>query len=235
MKLFTQNSDLKKTGVYGWTLPAHWVKLTNGTKFNTCPNAGICAAFCYAKSGTFMFSNVKKAHTEKLELVLNNRRKWIELINIELSLKKYNNKYIRIHDAGDFFSEQYAQDWVNIAIKNYNIIFYAYTKQVSLFNNLKQQNLIPTNFILIYSFGGNEDRLIDKNVDRHSDVFNDLKEMLRLGYNDISGDDKQAAINENFKVGLFRNNIKHFIKKMGDKKFSEWQKGDRPKKEPLLF
>ena len=44
-KLLTQNSDLKKTGIYGWTLPAHWVKLSNGKKFNTCPNAGICAAF----------------------------------------------------------------------------------------------------------------------------------------------------------------------------------------------
>ena len=30
MKLLTQNADLKKTGIYGWTLPAHWVKLSNG-------------------------------------------------------------------------------------------------------------------------------------------------------------------------------------------------------------
>ena len=107
MKLFTQNKDLKKTGVYGWTLPAHWVKLSDGTKFNTCPNAGVCAAFCYAKNGTFMFSNVRKAHTEKLELVLNERGKWLVLINEELLLKKYIGKYIRIHDAGDFFSKQY--------------------------------------------------------------------------------------------------------------------------------
>ena len=80
MKLFTQNSDLKKSNIFGWTLPAHWVTLSNGKKFNTCPNAGICAAFCYAKNGTYMFSNVRKAHIEKLELVLFNRSKWIELI-----------------------------------------------------------------------------------------------------------------------------------------------------------
>ena len=46
-----------------------------------CPNAGICAAFCYAKSGTFMFKNVRKAHREKLELVLFEPLKWIDMMN----------------------------------------------------------------------------------------------------------------------------------------------------------
>lgn len=232
MKLFTQNSDLKKTGVFGWTLPAHWVKLTDGTKFNTCPNAGICAAFCYAKNGTFMFSNVRKAHTEKLELVLNEREKWLELINAELKLKKYNGKFIRIHDAGDFFSTQYAIDWISIANENPQCIFYTYTKEVKLF---KEIGALPKNFITIYSFGGKQDYLIDKETDRHSDVFNDYGEMIKAGYNDIGADDSQAAINKNFKVGLYRNNIKHFIKKMGNKKFSEWQNGERPAKAPSLF
>ena len=54
--------------------------------------------------------------------------------------------------------------------------------------------------------------------------------MIEAGYNDIENDDSQAAMNPNHKVGLYRNNIKHFIKKMGDKKFSEWQNGDRPTK-----
>jgi len=232
MNLFTQNKDLKKTGIYGWTLPAHWVKLTDGTKFNTCPNAGVCAAFCYAKNGTFMFSNVRKAHIEKLEFVLNKRDEWIRAINDELKLKKYNGKYIRIHDAGDFFSFQYANDWVNFAKENPQCIFYTYTKEVSLFKNIGE---LPKNFITIFSFGGREDHLINKETDRHSDVFPNHKEMIEAGYNDIGDDDSQAAMNENHKVGLYRNNIKHFIKKMGDKKFSEWQNGDRPTKPPSLF
>jgi hypothetical protein len=219
MKLFTQNKDLKKTGVYGWTLPAHWVKLSDGSKFNTCPNAGICAAFCYAKNGTFMFSNVRKAHIEKLEFVINNREEWIESINTELKLKKYIGKYIRIHDAGDFFNLQYATDWINIAKENQQCIFYAYTKEVSMF---KRIGTLPDNFITIFSFGGREDHLIDKEKDRHSDVFHDYTEMIEAGYNDISDDDSQAAINLNHKVGLYRNNIKHFIKKMGNKNFSQW-------------
>jgi hypothetical protein len=151
MKLLTQNKDLRKTGVYGWTLPAHWVTLSNGQKFNTCPNAGVCAAFCYAKNGTFMFSNVRKAHIEKLEFVINRREEWVEAMNTELALKKYIGKFIRIHDAGDFFSLQYALDWIEIAKKNPQCTFYTYTKEVEMFKNM---NALPVNFITIFSFGG---------------------------------------------------------------------------------
>ena len=83
---------------------------------------------------------------------------------------------------------------------------------------------LPDNLIIIYSFGGKQDNLINKDLDRHSDVFHDYKEMIDKGYNDIADDDKQAAINDNFKVGLFRNNIKHFIKKMGNNNFSNYKK-----------
>jgi hypothetical protein len=222
VNLLTQNSDLKKSGIYGWTLPAHWQTLTNGEKFNTCPNAGICAAFCYAKNGTYNFSNVRKAHIEKLELVLNEPIKWKSLMNEELKKKKYIDKYIRIHDAGDFYNIEYALQWIDIANDNQQCIFYAYTKEVDMFKN-KLNTIIPKNFIVIYSFGGKQDYLIDKNKDRHSDVFYNYNEMIETGYNDIKDDDKQAAINVNFKVGLYRNNIPNLIKKMGNKNFSNWQ------------
>lgn len=220
MNLLTQNSDLKKTGIFGWTLPAHFVTLSNGIRFNTCPNAGVCGAMCYAKNGTYKFSNVKKAHLEKLELVLNTPEKWFDLMNEELKKKKYINKFIRVHDGGDFYSENYAKMWIEIAKKNNQIIFYSYTKEVDLFKN-KLKNLIPENFIIIYSFGGKQDNLIDRKNDRHSDVFTDYNKMIELGYNDIKDDDKLAAVGPK-KVGLFRNNIKHFIKKQGSKSFGEW-------------
>jgi hypothetical protein len=222
MQLLTQNSDLKKGGIYGWTLPAHYSTLNNGEKFNTCPNAGVCAGFCYAKTGTYMFSNVRKAHIEKLELVLYKTDLWVAMMLEELSKKKYSGKYIRIHDAGDFFAEWYLLKWIEIINKNKNINFYAYTKEVSLIK--RNSKVIPDNLIIIYSYGGREDNLIDKENDRHSDVFPDYDKMIEQGYNDIADDDKQAAINPNHKVGLFRNNIKHFIKKMGDKKFSDYKK-----------
>lgn len=221
MKLLTQNSDLKKGGIYGWTLPAHWVTLSNGEKFNTCPNAGACAGFCYAKNGTYKFSNVLKSHLEKLELVLNDMSKWESLMKEEISQKKYVGKFIRIHDSGDFFSKEYAKAWLRIATELPNTTFYAYTKEVELFKHTLADK-VPANFITIFSYGGKQDHLIDKDNDRHSDVFPDYDDMIKQGYNDIGDDDKQSAINENKKVGLFRNNIKHFIKKMGDRKFSDF-------------
>jgi hypothetical protein len=224
MQLLTQNSDLKRTGIYAWTLPAHWVTLTNGQKVNTCPNAGICAGFCYAKAGRWLFGNVKKAHVEKLELVLYRLGDFYWMMVTELRKKKYNGKYIRIHDAGDFFSFDYTEAWLNIARMSPQCTFYTYTKEVVLFKQLVSRNMIPSNFIIIYSYGGKQDSHINRDTDRHSDVFPDYDEMIKAGYVDIADDDKQAAIHNNHRIGLYRNNIPHFIKKMGNKKFSEWSK-----------
>jgi hypothetical protein len=47
--------------------------------------------------------------------------------------------------------------------------------------------------------------------------------MIAEGYNDIGNDDKEAAINPNHRVGLYRNNIPHYIKKMGPRKFSNFK------------
>jgi hypothetical protein len=223
MQLLTQNSDLKKTGIYGWTLPAHNITLSNGAKFNTCPNAGVCGAFCYAKNGTYNFPAVKKAHLQKLELVLYSPDVFECMMVEELKKPKYNGKYIRIHDAGDFFSYEYALIWLRIADRYPNITFYTYTKEVLLFKH-QLVGRIPANFITIYSFGGKQDCYIDRDTDRHSDVFMDYEQMIAEGYNDIGEDDKQSAIHPNHKVGLFRNNIPAYIKKMKQSKFSDYGK-----------
>jgi hypothetical protein len=219
MQLLTQNSDLKKSGIYSWTLPAHTTSaaLSDGRKINTCPNAGICAAFCYAKQGTYMFKNVKAAHLEKLELCVNRPDQWIELMNAELAKKKYLGRYIRVHDAGDFFSKEYTLNWFKIMNANPDVNFYAYTKEVQLFK-FDLKDIIPDNFTIVYSYGGRQDNLIDRDNDRHSDVFGNYEEMIKQGYSDaVDQDDKLAAYGDNKKVGLFRNNIRHFVKKMGDK------------------
>ena len=224
MSLLTQNSDLRQGGIYGWTLPAHWVKLSDGTKFNACPNAGVCGAFCYAKSGTYQFSNVKNAHLKKLEWVLSDIKGFSRAMIWELQQKQYIKKFIRIHDAGDFFSKEYAEAWLTIAKLNPHCNFYAYTKEVKMFKDLKKEGKLPGNFTTIFSFGGRQDNLIDRETDRHSDVFHSKEALLKAGYYLMGDDDSQASINPNHKIGLYRNNIPHLIKKMQDKSFSEWQK-----------
>jgi hypothetical protein len=223
MALLTQNSDLRKTGIWGWTIPAHNITLTSGERFNTCPNAGVCGAFCYAKNGTYLFPKVRAAHIKKLEMVLNDPEGFKIEMSSELLNKKYKGKFIRIHDAGDFFAEWYAEIWLKIAALHPDKKFYSYTKEVAMFNKLRESGAIPENFITIYSFGGKQDHLIDKSNDRHSDVFPDLEAMLESGYIDIAEDDSLAATSPNHKIGLFRNNIPQFVKKMGNRSFSEWQ------------
>jgi hypothetical protein len=218
MQLLTQNSDLKKGGIFGWTLPAHWITREDGSKFNTCPNAGICAAFCYAKSGRWNFSNVRKAHLEKLELALSDN--FVPVMNEELSKKKYAGKFIRIHDGGDFFNVAYLMKWRMIAVSNPQCTFYSYTKEVSMVK--KFMHTFPDNLIIIFSFGGREDALINRNRDRNSDVFTSLERLVEEGYSLIGDDDSFAATSENKKVGLLANNIKHLVKKQGDKSFSDW-------------
>jgi hypothetical protein len=226
IRLLTSNTDLRRTGIFAWTLPANWVSLpgAEGIRFNVCPNAGVCASFCYAKTGTFMFSNVRTAHISKLLLVLNHREQWKNMMVRELSLPKYHGKYVRIHDAGDFFDRGYAMDWLYIMGTAPRVTFYAYTKEVALMKELTAQGHIPSNFTVIYSFGGKQDHMIDRDVDRHSDVFPDYDAMIAAGYNDIAEDDKQAAIHPNHRVGLYRNNIKHLITKQAGRTFGQWQR-----------
>ena len=101
---------------------------------------------------------------------------------------------------------------------NTQCIFYVYTKEVELFKQ-KLSNQIPKNFILIYSFGGKQDHMIDKSNDRNADVYTDYDRMISEGYFDIEDDDKLAAIGESKKVGIYRNNIPHLIKKQKIKIF----------------
>ena len=221
-QIFSQNGYLRKSGIHAWNIPAHFVEV-DGQKFYTCPSAGVCGAFCYAKFGAYNFSNVKSVHMDRLLWVLRDPDGWQSAVNAELRKPKYRGKFIRVHDAGDFFSREYAERWFEIAWANPGINFYAYTKEVDLFKN-QIFDLRPDNFVVIYSLGGKQDRLIDKEFDRHSDVFGSLEELESSGYVCVQHDDRLASTHPNHRIGLYRNNIKPVIKKMGQRKFSDYSK-----------
>ena len=68
---------------------------------------------------------------------------FISLINEDL--KKYKLKYVRIHESGDFYNQDYLNKWFTIAKMNPEKIFYCYTK-----TNLNFKNK-PVNFKVIFS------------------------------------------------------------------------------------
>jgi Gene product 88 len=225
-KLLTQNSELKPDGIFNWTLPAFGVTLTNGTNMNVCPQAGACASFCYARSGTYNFSNVKRRHIQNLEYILEDPDGWFEQMLGEVQKPKMIGKHIRIHDAGDFFSKDYLQLWIKIAELTPDVTFYCYTKEVTLF----KQTEFPSNFKYLFSMGGKEDHLIDLENDRHAEVFKDDAAILDAGYGNQDASDLLAITLPTNKIGIPANNIKHFNKKMAGRTFGELQKERDDKK-----
>jgi Gene product 88 len=219
--LLTQNSELKADGVFNWTLPAFVTKLRDGRKFNVCPNAGICARLCYARNGTYLFPEVREAHERNLRLVLDHLPEWERRMRDELRHRRYHGRHVRIHDSGDFFSDAYLEAWLRIIALAPWATFYAYTKEVSLFRRLVEPNP-PQNFLWIFSLGGKEDVLIDRNRDRHADVFPTEAAATASGYQSQEASDLFAIYSPNH-VGIVANNIPGFKRKQGAATFGELQ------------
>jgi hypothetical protein len=214
MSLLKQNSKMVKSGkndkvVFNFGIPAF---ISKQTGIKTCPNAGACAAGCYARSGTYNFSNVANAYENKLKATLSDD--FVDVINAEIKLIQVKNKgkkvYIRIHDSGDFYSLEYWSKWQSIIEKNSAVEFYAYTKQVEMFKSQAIEHKSLNNFTLIFSMGGLQDHLIDRNTDRHSMVFETLEKLETEGYNNSSDDDLQAIEPNKTKVGLYYHGNKSF-------------------------
>lgn len=232
-KLLSQNGELRPDGIYNWTLPAFAIKLNDGTNFNVCPNAGACASFCYARNGTYNFSNVRKRHIENLEYVLYHPKQWFEQMLDEVSKPKMKGKYVRIHDAGDFFSKEYLELWLKIARLVPDVTFYCYTKEVAMFKEIVEPNC-PDNFKYLYSMGGKQDQLVDKEKDRHAEVFPDDAAILDAGYGNQDASDLLAITLPTVKIGIPANNIPHFNKKLAGKTFGQAQEEVNTKRQNKL-
>jgi len=205
VRLLTQNSKMRKSSLDGltvvnWTIPA----FQSVTGLRTCPNAGLCAVGCYARSGTYRFGNVASAHEAKLELTQTDEFVPMMILEIESWLRRRSVSMlkIRIHDSGDFYSLEYFNKWIRIMSyfgTDERVTFYAYSKQVKM---IKEYGNLPTSFRVIYSFGGKEDRYIDTDNDFHSMVFESVVELGVAGYSDGTHDDLVAAVGNNKKIGL---------------------------------
>jgi len=227
-KLLSQNSELRPDGIFNWSLPAFAIKLSDGSNFNVCPNAGACASFCYARNGTYLFSNVRGRHVANLEYIMEDPEGWYGQMLAEVQHPKKRGKFIRIHDAGDFFSEEYLELWLRIARNTPEVTFYCYTKEVAMFKRLVEPNC-PNNFKYLYSMGGKQDHLIDLENDRHAEVFPDDAAILDAGYANQDASDLLAITLPSNKIGIPANNIRHFNKKIAGRTFGELQ-GERDEK-----
>lgn len=160
MRILGQNSKMQKT------MKAHedcvFYNVSIPASARTCPGAGACKYGCYAKAGRMGLDHAQKAYAENLEMI-DDGTFWPKL-DAELddaerrATAKGREVRIRVHDTGDFFSEEYLQAWLDTARRHPGIRFYAYTKMVRLLRDAE----LPDNFRIVYSYGGRYDRELDR-------------------------------------------------------------------------
>lgn len=149
---------------------------------------------------------------------------WEAQMTEELRHRRYRGKWIRLHDSGDFHSDEYLKAWLRI-MRNApaETWFYCYTKSVSRFRRLVEPDP-PENFLWCYSLGGKEDHLLDLESDRHADVFPGVEELEKAGYTDQTESDLLSVLSESPKVGIPANRIPMLLKRQGDETFSSLQR-----------
>lgn len=198
MSLITQNSKLKSTSkemglrVFNFGIPAY----KSATGKLTCPFADKCVKYCYAQKGAYIWGNVKPAFERRYEATKQDN--FVEMMVEELVKKKAD--YLRIHDSGDYYSNEYIYKWFAIANALPDVRFYSYTKSIPLFLD----KTIPENMDIIFSEGSKKDELIDVNIHRHSRIFSEKSELENAGYVDASKNDLMATkwFNDNHRIGL---------------------------------
>ena len=150
---------------------------------DTCPGAGACKVYCYAKKGGYVqWKASSMSQTRVLNFLLNDPEGFKSKLSSEIKSAQMNfnkkqtklssnkNKtklVIRWHDAGDFFSPEYLNLAYSIASNFPDVDFYAYTKMASVAVGTK-----PANFTTNFSGGSTPDqeKQIDFKTTKHSTV-----------------------------------------------------------------
>jgi hypothetical protein len=114
---------------------------------DTCPNCDECKYTCYARKSEKLYPTVRPCRMEnwKASKLDNFQSRMIK--TIQKAVINYGVTAIRIHESGDFYSQDYADKWEYIAttLKGYldsSLIFYAYTK--SPYRPLKGVNIVES-------------------------------------------------------------------------------------------
>jgi hypothetical protein len=192
------NAKLVKTSgeayrVLGFGIPAD-MSFDDG---NTCPGANACRGVCYAKQGRYIMAGVKNARLHNFNLFQS--RGMLDFIGDAIAdltrlVKRYN--VVRLHDSGDFFSQDYLNAWKAIASAFPNTVFYAYTKSL----HLDIETDKPANLRIVQSLGGKYDAKLNLSLP-HSRIFSTDEDRIAAGYIDGNVSDIPAIEGE-INIGL---------------------------------
>lgn len=158
---------------------------------DTCPGAGACKVYCYAKKGGYVqWKASSLSQTRQLNFLLNDPSGYKAKLESELSAsvskfgKKGTKVVVRWHDAGDFFSPDYLDLAYGVAKDFPNIEFYAYTKMAGVAQGDK-----PSNFKMNFSAGADmsQEKQVNFQTTKHSTVV--PKQMFADLVNKVEVDD----------------------------------------------
>ena len=184
---------------------------------DTCPGAGACKVYCYAKKGGYVqWKASSMSQTRQLNFLLNDPQGYKNKLENELrsAVTKFGKKgtkvVVRWHDAGDFFSPEYLDLAYSVAKDFPDVDFYAYTKMAGVATGNK-----PSNFKMNFSMGATpeQEKQIDFQRTKHSTVvpkqmFDDL----------ISRDaDGKVVRNDKGQIQFSDDNLKVLKKKLASK------------------
>ncbi len=169
--------------------PAKWEGPVKGGKFKKPasweknvkpgPQAEI---MCYAARAQGQYPGANIQAFKNLDLLKRMKTKE-KMANLIIKSMEYhglaNTDILRIHEAGDFFSQDYLDAWIEVAKKMPQTLFYAYT--VSLPYYMARKGSLPKNFKMIASMDKHNEKFILDNGLRYSTVVGSEEEAKELG------------------------------------------------------
>lgn len=170
---------------------------------HTCPGADACLASADRDTGRITngprqqfkcysaelerFPSVRSRYWANLDAV---RGKSPEEVFAVLECLPRKAHLVRIHTAGDFFSQAYLDGWLQFVRSRPGTHFYAFTKSLPLW--VRRLGEIPPNLVLQASYGGKWDGLIAEHGLKYARVVFSTEEAQALGL-PIDTDDRLAA------------------------------------------
>lgn len=154
----------------------------------TCPGAGECQLFCYARKGGYrMFPNSSMSAARALNFLMNHPEQYMAMFSKEVSqaearaAKAGIKLLVRVHDAGDFFSKQYYDLSMGVAKQHPNTRFYFYTKMGEI---VTDPNAPPN---VVGQFSGGAKSKENKIVKFQKDAGKHVKDAITLGKDEFRG------------------------------------------------
>lgn len=178
----------------GWSCPgacdclSRAIETPEGRRIQDGPNTKFR---CYSASQEILFKKTYEQRKHNMELLMsvaNSKELTVQLI--QNSLPK-DARIIRLFCSGDFANQRIFDSFLEVARKNSQVLFYAYTKSLVFW--VRRLGEIPENLVLTGSKGGRYDNLIDEHKLRYCVVVHNDSQARKLGLK-VDRTDKYAML-----------------------------------------